>query len=223
MKLHRPKIIVIDGISGSGKSTFAKHFAEEFGCTVISGDEIMLNALIDFPEIGKAICGFYPMAGDTGLVYLDRHYEPLTVDKERMLYELTNEYVDGQIQWIMDNPTTEFISHPKLHSTVSVFQPNPAGIIIEKTAINKLKSPWAGSDARVLIESDKRTREEKLSRRLRYEEGYQQEDMAQIRGIVHEEFLSSIENVDFSFLNEYTEESKIIGNKGLQSVLERIN
>lgn len=210
-------------MSGSGKTSIAKKIAQESDGVAIEGDEIMFHALLDMPKVAYSIFDHYPKDNDSAIDFAYRHYEPLSKEKEKKLFDLTRDYVEQQIIWISENLATDFTTNPKLHKAVFKACQNPKIIVAEIVSSNKFKNLWLEADLRIVVRSDAEKRRKILFDKLLQSSRISNGNVIEIREQVQEEFLRDVKDVDCFLFNDYTQESSDdnarIVNKLIQNIL----
>lgn len=98
-----PKTILVDGISGSGKTTVADMIADELGISALHGDPLMFNSVPCLQQEMEAGFGERP-GSERGLSYLGRQFNPAILKKERQLSTITNNCVEEQLEWMTQHP-----------------------------------------------------------------------------------------------------------------------
>ena len=97
-----PIIIMFDGHSGAGKSTFAKHFAEMVGGFHIDADELIYETIFGNKKLSKCIYGIEPNIQD--LTCREFHFRNFknTPDNILGLIEETRKNVETRIMSYID-------------------------------------------------------------------------------------------------------------------------
>lgn len=212
-------LILGTGLSCSLKSTISRQIAEELGLVYVECDELMLNAPVDVPGLGKAIFGADPLPNDKGNDFLIRHYEPLTREKERLLFELTKEYVDRELDFIINNPTIDFTLHPKYYKAVIAPKSNPRGVIAEWAGAGLL-SHWKTADMRILFDIENpEERIQQIANKVYNKEGLTQYDIPHIRIDVHSDFIKNLSDVNCHLLGAFNDTAII---KGKQQIYKNL-
>ena len=210
---HSP-FILGTGLSCSLKSTICKQIAQEQNFLYVELDELMMNALVDIPELCYKIFGCYPEPGDEGLDIVIRHYEPLTKEKEDSLFRLTLNYVNSKLRFIKANPAIDFSLYPRLARAIKYMPYNPRGVIGEGAAANLLDQ-WDMSSFNILFDlKNQYMRQQKIADKVFLEEGLTQPDIPDIRIDVHSDFIKDVEadcyvKTGFDHVSIYTSKQKI--------------
>lgn len=97
-------IIGVTGNSGSGKSTFAKHFADKIGFVYVDIDHISMDSL-NQPEVLQTIINKYgrEILSSKGTVSSQKVGEILSISREsaKEIYEVTLEYITRSVNKII--------------------------------------------------------------------------------------------------------------------------
>jgi len=155
------------GPSGAGKSTISEYFGQNTGFTVFHGDGIRFKGVIAHPKLAKEIFGRAPEPGEDARTFAYNNYLPINKEKELALFQkLLMDYVEQQLVWAFNNPTTDFGSHDIFHDSVS-FQPEgkPKGFAVDMFAFHLAKHLLRRTDFLVFVDSKKGKRKEMLRTR----------------------------------------------------------
>ena len=184
MKLHEPRIVIIDGPSGSGKSTVANIIANQLNGRAIQGDDYLLTAIREMPDEMKEIFGRYPDYEKNGFGCLFFDDQERTVKLERDLFEITRDTVESQLECEIEK------------SDQDVF-------VIDYITSNKFKHLWLNSNFRIMMQSDPKIRQFLLAERIVREKLTTQTDIPQIREKAFAPLLKNAHKVNSYIYNNY--------------------
>ncbi|MCL2755613.1 MAG: AAA family ATPase [Firmicutes bacterium] len=187
MKLRNQKIIVIDGMSGSGKTTAANIIAKRLDGVVIGGDRFLLKSVVS-PEKRKTVknmFGGYPKEGESGIEYLERCYPIATVEQERALFNELRQDVERQILEVIKST----------NQIDNLF-------IVDWMTSNKFEQVWDSADYRIMVDSNPEELAHRLVERLKLLT-YYQEGIVDIREQAFRPLLADVQGVDFNPHNNY--------------------
>jgi len=185
----RPKIIIIDGHSGAGKSTFAEYLGEYLNCPVIHGDEFLFDSVHVHKEDMKRIFGDYPKDNETGLEYLVRCDNTETIQSTKELFTAIREYVQSRFEQAIEyNNKSKFL-------------------VLEWLTACDLNRLWLSADFRIMIDSPQNKRAGFLNEN-NYKIGKAVHDIQSIRQQAHSSSLKQAKNIDTNIHNDYNEHLK---------------
>ena len=192
MKLNCP-IIVIDGITCSGKGIVLQHMAKKFHALGINGDPIMLKGVSVLQDRMKRIFGEYPGKEDP-LKYLYRNLDCAeNIDKRRALFNETRDYIEDQI-----------------YNTIK--KSDNGLFIAEWQTSNLFNDLWQTAEYRIMIDSDINIRQERALERGRADD-LAIDNISEIREKAFRPLLENAKNIDFAINN----------NSSIGSLIDSIN
>jgi len=183
----KPKIIIVDGLSGAGKSTFAGYLGEHLNCPVIHGDEFLFDSVLAKREEMERIFGHLPLEGESGLEYLircDRHEE---VGRHRDFFATARDYIEKRFE--------EKVKH--LITTQA-----PEFVVFEWLTANQLNKLWLNADYRIMINSEPDGRTRRLNENM-YKIGKERVDIQRVRELAHGPCLVNASNINTVVYNQY--------------------
>ena len=219
---YRLPKVAFTGPSGAGKTKLAEHFGRAAGFVAIEGDEMIYKAYSAHPEIAERVFGRAPEAGEDPKEFAFSQYLPLTEEKERACFEFTRDYIEEQLVYVFQNPTTDFGSHEIFHDAV-LFQPKdsagvikmPNGIAVEMCGFHRAKHLMRRTDFTVLVDSDKEVRKKMLASRPNMQDFIKMgmfDEVVAIREQVQAELLQGAKP-NLSLMNNYDDASFKLGEK----------
>jgi len=219
----------ITGPSGAGKTTMTEYFGRNTSFLAFQGDELMFKCFSACPEIAMELFGRAPEPGENERDFAYGNL-PLTYEKEHALFELTRDYIEQQLVFAFNDPTTDFKSHDILHNAV-LSQPKdangivmmPKGVAVEMCAFHRAKHLARQTDFVVLIGSDEEQRKRMLAQRPNMQKFIKEgvfDEYISIREIVQKELLEGI-NPHVHIMNSY--DGDISLEQGRQQIITMLN
>jgi len=200
--MPKTNFIVLDGLSGAGKTEVAKVLSQELNAPIIIGDYLMYGMLFRKPKKLIKIFGEAPKKDEDPVDFLKRKFDVETVEKSTAL--LTEAYKPM-------NTITGFIKmFPKLLKKEEMGQVllNKDGdyqfVILDWISTNRLKL-WKKAHTRILVETSSEHRTNRLLERAKGEITGGNEDFPSVRETAYTPFVEAAQTTaDFTITNDGT-------------------
>ena len=208
MECKKPSTIIIDGLSGVGKSTVASLFGNELKCPVVHCDELLYNSIIEMPSEMERLFGERPQENEHGLTYLSRVYKNWNVTQNQRLFNETRDCVEEQCEQIKTDLINQGTVRQKLSKAIINPLQNPSRIVYEYLTSSKFKRFWQDADLRIIVDSDPFIRAPLLIDRVSQEEGLYNPDFPRIQDKSFWPEIRNAKDVSLYLFNHYDKSLK---------------